>query len=168
MTINTGLRGRAWFSEGPDPAYRYSLERQVGPSDAREMVVIGLNPSMADHNVPDPTSTRCEGFAAREGCGWLRIVNAFAIRETDPKLLPYFDDPVGPHNDEILADVARSSALIVAAWGAGLRPFPGRAARVLELLAGAELWCLGTTTRGEPRHPLYLRGDSPLLRWTPA
>jgi len=27
------------------------------------------------------------------------------------------------------------------------------------------LWCLGTTADGSPRHPLYVRGDAPLIPW---
>ena len=33
--------------------------------------------------------------------------------------------------------------------------------------AGARLWCLGTTKDGHPRHPLYVRGDQPLVAWEP-
>jgi len=38
----------------------------------------------------------------------------------------------------------------------------------VKLFAGRELWCLGLTQDGHPRHPLYVAGDQPLVRWTPA
>jgi hypothetical protein len=42
-----------------------------------------------------------------------------------------------------------------------------RAAAVTRLLAGHDLWCLGTTREGHPRHPLYVAGRQPLVRWRP-
>ena len=55
---------------------------------------------------------------------------------------------------------------IVAAWGAGGK-FQARADTVARLFAGRELWCLGTTQDGHPRHPLYVPGEQPFERWPP-
>jgi hypothetical protein len=73
-------------------------------------------------------------------------------------------DPVGPGNDAALLEAAGRCERIVAAWGAG-GDFQGRATAVAKLFAGRELWCLGTTQDGQPRHPLYVAGNAPLVRW---
>ncbi len=52
----------------------------------------------------------------------------------------------------------------MAAWGA--HPFAAaRATTVTRMVtnAGASLECLGVTKDGHPRHPLYVRGDAPLV-----
>jgi hypothetical protein len=56
---------------------------------------------------------------------------------------------------------------VVCAWGTNAPE--NRVAAVVTLLrqAGARLACLGTTKCGAPRHPLYVRGDQPLVQWRP-
>jgi hypothetical protein len=123
-----------------------------------------LNPSTADENVLDPTLTRCKGFAETWGYGSFEVVNLFAIRSTNPRGLLIAEDPIGPANDNIIADAIARAAIVVVGWGA----FPlarERAQRVVELAAGKQLHCLGTTKEGCPRHPLYLRRDAQLRPW---
>lgn len=149
----------------PDGVYRYMLERQwdVGPI----LPFVMLNPSTADAEQDDPTVRRCIGFAQREGYCGLLVVNLFAYRATDPRELRRAIDPVGPENDRhlstIFAAARRSSAPVVAAWGA--KPDPYRIRQVLRLADDVDMRCLGTTAAGDPRHPLYVRGDQPLERW---
>jgi hypothetical protein len=124
------------------------------------MVVIGLNPSTADNTKDDPTIRRCVGFAKREGCTGLLMLNLFALRATDPGALYGADDPIGPQNDATLDTYVRAGAVRVAAWGHhGDLHGRGRAiqARFPDLL------CFGTTKGGHPRHPLYLPSDAPLI-----
>lgn len=171
-----GLDGvRSWAdTEGP---YRYKLGRQWDEA-ATPATFIMLNPSTADALTDDPTVRRCAGFARSWGCGGLRIVNLCAYRATSPDVLHEAADAgidvVGPRNIAMLElMLASAPGPIVAAWGAhadrlARRP---RIAAVLELLAGAvaELGpvghCLGRTASGQPRHPLYLKANTPLEAW---
>ena len=71
----------------PCGRYRYVITRRV-PQAVRwvkPMLFVCLNPSVADATVPDPTLTRCVGYAQRELCTELTIVNLFAFRATYPK-----------------------------------------------------------------------------------
>ncbi len=137
--------------------WRYDLLRRWdnGPL----LNVVGLNPSTADEVQDDPTIRRCIGFAKRWGYSGMLMTNIFGLRSTDPRGLSCFPEPVGAGNNEALVGAARGSAMVLAAWGAW-GDFNGRGAAVCALLRGLELWCLGTTASGQPRHPLYLRADS--------
>ena len=139
--------------------YRWWLSRTWG--DAPPLVFIGLNPSTADASQDDPTIRRCIGFARRERCGGLLMLNLFAFRATDPHLLYGVPDRVGGENNRYLRTLATGK--VVAAWGAHALA-PARAAEVRKLLS-VPLLCLGTTKDGSPRHPLYVRADEPLRLW---
>jgi hypothetical protein len=145
--------------------YRYVLGRRWGAGDT--VAFLMLNPSTADANQDDPTIRRCIGFARSWGYGGLVVANLYAWRATKPADLWKAADPVGPDNDAHLARVAAGCALLVAAWGAHART--DRIAAVLALVAKAPdaggVFALGTTKTGQPKHPLYLRGDCVMQRW---
>ena len=150
------LRGTETVSA--DQAYRYLLTRRSG--DGPSMTWIGLNPSTADARSDDPTVRRLIGFARREGCEAICVLNLFALRSADPRCLLSSPDPVGRDNDGYLRERTRAASFVVAAWGArGV--LNGRSRDVRAMLAGVPLLCLGVTSGGEPRHPLYVRGDVP-------
>ena len=154
-------RGTATLSA--DRTYRYLLTRRW--DDGPVMTWIMLNPSTADADTDDPTIRRCTGFARREGCGAICVVNLFALRATDPRELRTSPDPVGPDNDSFLLERTRAGS-VVAAWGSH-GSLNGRSRAVAALLVAAEvpLLALGVTSSGEPRHPLYIRSDAPFTAW---
>ena len=143
--------------------YRYRLTRSWG--EGSRCVFIMLNPSTADGEQDDNTIRRCISFAKREGSGSLVVVNLMAFRSTDPDLLPAGDEAFGPENAlHLQREIAACDGPIIAAWGshkAADRYVPV----VREILAGSgrEIRCLKLSTRGRPYHPLYVKGDSPLL-----
>jgi hypothetical protein len=120
------------------------------------VLFIGLNPSTADHEFDDPTVRRCLGFARRWGYSRLDLVNLFAYRSTDPLGLRTAADPVGPQNDQVVQDLVAMADLVVAAWGNGGHGFD-RVQDIWPLLP--DVYCLGITQTGSPRHPLYVRGE---------
>jgi hypothetical protein len=151
----------------PDGLYRYWLRRDLEPQRGKRILFIMLNPSTADGEVDDPTIRRCKAFAEREGGSVLEVVNLYALRTPHPVVLRGHPAPVGPANDQHLRSALRGNDLVVCAWGADEGPIRGRSAVVaaLALDEGQALWCLGTTQSGAPRHPLYVRGDQPLIPW---
>jgi hypothetical protein len=125
-------------------------------------MVVGLNPSTADEMKSDPTVTRCVNYTRAWGFGGLIMMNAFAVRGTDPAVLKQVRDPVGPENNFWLHRMAQEARLILGAWGNhGL--WLDRQKQVLELIP-QEIYCLGVTKAGAPRHPLYPRREAePML-----
>lgn len=158
--------------------YRYSLTRTWGRFEhrggRRRCVFVALNPSTAPAEVDDPTIRRMVGFAQREACDELEVVNLFALRATKPSVLLRAKSPVGPENDMAIRDAVTSNALVIVAWGSH-EAARRRAPAVLRILAHAHgrrpdgsivlpgVFSLGLTKDGAPRHPLYLRKDAPLV-----
>lgn len=146
-----------------DPPYRYLLWRTLSPLVNRGTVLfIMMNPSVATATEDDPTVRRVMGFADMWGYRTLEVANIFALRSTDPKGLLDVADPVGPENDHHIRMAASRADLVIAAWG--IPPVDGgRIDEVLDLI-GKDVFCLGHTMDGHPRHPLYIpKATKPLL-----
>lgn len=151
----------------PCGLYRTRLRRQWDETKPLG-AFIGLNPSIADAEIDDNTIRREIGFATAWGWGGFDKFNMWPLRSTDPKALWSADDPVGPEGDAVLAAIKNATyAAVVAAWGSQKHPrFTSRLARVLVLLDGVRLHCVGGTAKdGNPRHPLYLPSAATLAPW---
>ena len=133
-----------------DKIYRYKLSR-TWDSTKPTILFIGLNPSIADENVDDPTITRCINFAKDWGYGTLLIANLFAFRSTYPKDIYLIDDPIGKDNDHYLLECVTQSDLIVACWGNN-GTYMNREKVITELVPN--LYCLQKNKKGTPHHPL--------------
>lgn len=139
----------------PCRAYRYLLWRRWD-ANKKQLFFVGLNPSTADELQDDPTIRRVVGYARAWGFGGIIMGNLFALRSTDPAVLDKAPEPVGPQNDLHLCEQTNLCALTVCGWGnRGL--LHDRATEVLQMLR--EPHYLDLTNAGQPKHPLYLRGD---------
>ena len=139
-----------------DMQYRYAFARwwrAEGPL----VLWVGLNPAKGDtERRPRPTLDRCIARSRLLGGGGLIFANLFAARHNKPHGLRTTSDPVGPHNDAVLRALSELAEHTFVAWGAQGR-LHSRAAAVVPLLRRPR--CLGVTANGQPRHPLYVRGD---------
>jgi hypothetical protein len=146
--------------------YRYTLRRTWGNTSSR-VTFLMLNPSTADAEVDDPTILKCIALAQHWDYGELSVVNMYAWRSTSPLGLLVIADPVGPENDQRLADAFYQSNRIVLAWGRHERLGSMLAARsfvvrrILREKAGGEIGVLGRNEDGSPKHPLYLSKTTP-------
>lgn len=144
-------------------SWRYKLWR-VWDKEKPNLVVIGLNPSTADETLNDPTIRRCIGFAKSMYFGGYVMLNLFAFRATDPKVMKSYTKPVGKDNDLVIRsecnDAIAKGGKIVAAWGTH-GSYLNRDKEVMKLLKddGLKVYCFGVTKDGYPKHPLYLKSD---------
>jgi hypothetical protein len=149
-------------------SYRYLLTRTWDPSGPKALFVM-LNPSTATERQNDPTVERCERRARTLGYGAFRVTNIFAWRDTDPRLMRGASDPVGPDNDDAIAQSAIWADMIIAAWGTHGAHL-ARGPQVETLLRGTArpVHVLGLTQAGHPQHPLYISYDRQPVRWDTA
>ena len=141
--------------------YRYVLRREIKGGGNSALCFICLNPSKADWDKNDPTVRSCMRFARRR-CeyGDLYIVNLFACRSTDKKVL--LDDPelsVGPRCDHYIDKYISTCDMTIAAWGnfVSRRKLFWRAKEITD--HHKNLKALKITKKGHPHHPLYMPCD---------
>ena len=158
--------------------YRYSLWRlwRVGPL-CNYLGFIGLNPSTADETANDLTITKCKGFAERFGYDGIFMFNLYAYRATNPNALLFAQknevDIIGADNIQTITKHAKRCQSLIACWGSQ-GPKVNKAIelayyseRLLHALS-REVYCLGTTETGAPRHPSRLAYSATLRPfWSP-
>lgn len=143
----------------PDKTHRYRLWR-IWDDTVPPLVMVMLNPSIADEERNDPTVERCQRRAVAGGFGGLQVVNIFALVSTDPAGLYGHSDPVGPDNDTAILDAVKGAGMVICAWGTHGQHV-GRAKAVVDLLkgAGVQPYALGINADGSGKHPLYVGYD---------
>lgn len=151
----------------PDRIYRYALHRRWDYGDI--LVWVLLNPSTADETKNDPTIRRCIRYAKDWGYGGVTILNLYAYRATDPRVMRRFlhdgGDIVGPENDTYITRLTKDKD-VVAAWGNHAEW--ERASGVVYILSlnAKRLMVLKQNANGSPAHPLYLSSQLRPYPWS--
>jgi hypothetical protein len=115
---------------------------------------IGLNPSKANEADNDMTISKCVGFASRWGYRAICMTNLFTFVSTDPQALIWLSVEARRHDLNLITEVAQEADLVVVAWGNDGARFDQSFDVVMALRrVGAEVFCLGKTSAGNPRHP---------------
>lgn len=162
LPLQAGVRGSALFS--PCGRYRYALRRSWGDGFGKFPLWCLMNPSTAEHHIDDPTIRKVIRFSRQMGFDSILIVNVMDYRATDPKQLASVN-PRSDYNLPFIIEMALTSDRIICAWGALPKPLRRYADDVVSALAGHQLWCMGKTKSGAPRHPLYLPNSAECIPW---
>ena len=142
--------------------YRYSLYR-IWDKKKKLILFIGLNPSTADEKSDDPTIRRCSNYAKNWGYGGFMMANLFAYRSSLPCNLKKVKYPVGKDNDKYIVTLSKKADITVAAWGNYGNLF-NRDKQILNIIP--YLMCLKINKSGQPAHPLYLKKDLELIKFS--
>jgi hypothetical protein len=161
--IKNGVLSNAVYSRCEK--YRYSLTR-IWNEGLQKITFIMLNPSTATEIQNDPTVERCEQRARSLGYGSFRVCNIFAWRDTDPKKMKLAYNPIGEFNDQVILESCLWADLILCAWGT----HGNHLDRDQDLLSKIyitkkDLYHLGLSKNGFPKHPLYISYAQKPLRW---
>lgn len=157
-----GVVGLAMYS--PCERYRYLLSREWGDVTSR-LAVCAMNPSTATESEPDATVNKLVKLAKREGFGALDVLNVFAWRSKDRKVLANIEDPIGPANDDVIRSVTHAANRVLVAWG-NEGALGARYVQVARLIDGLRVCCYGLNkATGQPTHPLYQPDAAVLVPW---
>lgn len=166
FALRPGVYGAAFISD--DGVYRTWLSRVWGSPPLRYALFIGANPSEAKADVDDPTVIREVNFCQDWGYNGYCKVNLADYRSTDPKrLASEFIEPRSADNATTICKLAKRADKIVLAYGAVIPQLQVFADELIIMLRGRghQLWCLGTTKNGNPKHPLYLARTTQLVEF---
>lgn len=157
----------------PCRTWRYRLWR-VWDNSLPPLAMGMLNPSDANEEVLDATVKRQVRRAVLRRFGSLIVFNAYAVVEKYPpkmkaRLAEGFDI-VGPENDlhtrAIISEVGNRAGTVAVGWGAdGDIAGRGKAITAMARALGVQLFCVGTTRDGQPRHPLYVPYSQDFIPW---
>lgn len=160
MDIDLAIPKGAIFSD--DGKYRYALWR-VWSTYKKLLMFIGLNPSTANQLENDPTITRLITRANNDGFGGILAGNLYSLVSSNPKVLLQKDiDTIGVETDNYLQQMISMAKTVLCAWGS-FKPVIYRASTVLSIIP--EPYCLGVNSDGQPKHPLYVGYDEPLIKY---
>ncbi len=94
------------------------------------------------------------------------MLNLFALWTAYPREMKVASEPIGELNDLALTTVVPACDQIICCWSShGSYLSRDLVVRSLIQSEGIELWHLGLTKNGQPKHPMYLRADTQRIRW---
>lgn len=158
----------------PCGLYRYRLERTVGMTGP-VFAFFGINPSTADATEDDATVRKWIGFTKTWGGSRFIVGNVSPYRSTDVRQLANVTPWLHIERDNWvhLEAIVKAADVLVPCWGDR-----GKVPRVMHnsidrlrdwlLTTGKPVKHLGLTKSGDPKHPLMLGYDTPLLSWKDA
>lgn len=169
--LSPGIRGDAHFTD--EGRRRLWLSRWWGQEKQPPSgfwLWIGMNPSTAGADIDDPTVAKETLITKRGGGNCYIKCNVMDWIATDPKELTDTNkcyNPCSIFNVGTITEAAFKADYIICAWGCLHHKLRHHANDVLKSLLENRyrLWCLGTNKDGSPKHPLYLRNDTKLMRY---
>jgi len=161
--------------------YRWLLEIQIS-NNQKELIFIGLNPSLSDDKYTDNTTKKIIKISSFHKYGKLKIINLFALISKNPENLKTHKDPVGFYNNQFINSSLRYWSENIdcdlwLGWGNRGKLF-SRSEEVMKTLAkykkskqkrfldSYEPLIISKTKFDNPIHPLYCSDQSKFIKYT--
>jgi len=141
--------------------YRYTLCR-IWDKSKGIIMYIGLNPSTANSTTDDPTIRRLKIFTRDFDYGGFIILNLFALVTPYPEELWICENPI-MDNDLYIEYYKDKVEKVIFCWGNFKLPVYGRDKAMIKLFP--EAYCFGKNNNGSPKHPLYLKANTKLIKF---
>ena len=178
IKLNETITRKCFFSECR--LYRWLLELQIS-NFQKELIFIGLNPSLSDNKFTDNTTKKIIKISSSHKYGKLKIINLFALISKNPENLKHHKDPVGFYNDQLIKSTLRYwseniNCDVWLGWGNKGKLF-SRNEEVLKILSihkrlkqkrfidSYEPLIIRKTKYDNPIHPLYCLDNSKFIKF---
>ena len=132
----------------------------LGKSGEKELLAIGLNPSIANESSLDPTSRNIQTIANNNGFDGWWLVNLYPLRTSNPKKLPKIaDKELMMKNqkfiEKLIIDPKYNICKVLCCWGNNIENhlYLEEQARIIKNKIDKQLYSIGKTMNGNPYHP---------------
>ena len=156
------------------------LEFQIA-NNQKEIIFIGLNPSLSDNKFTDNTTKKIIKISSFHQYGKLKIINLFALISKNPANLKTHKDPIGFYNNHFINSSLRYwseniNCDLWLGWGNKGKLY-SRSEQVLKILAkykklkqkrfydSYEPLMIKKTKYDNPMHPLYCEDNSRFIKY---
>ena len=152
--------------------YRFTLSR-IGNQNKEKILFIMINPSSANATNDDRTIHLLKSITSKwEKYGGFYVGNLYPHISSDPSILKslQYPDDIRIKNQIIIQEMAAKCSLIIYAWGTkGPDKKQKEPDWLKEIMMNKDIYCLGTSVKGVPKHPRQqgeykiLLSDTPIL-----
>ena len=97
--IFNNIKRNCYFSKCK--SYRWALDLGISIKK-KEIIFIGLNPSLSDQNLLDNTTKKIIKICNNYNYGNIKLINLFGLISKSPKLLESHNDPIGFLNNNVI------------------------------------------------------------------
>ena len=160
--------------------YRWILEFEIS-NNQKELVFIGLNPSLSDNKFTDNTTKKIIKISSFNEYGKLKIINLFALISKNPENLKTHNNPIGFLNNQFINSSLRYwseniNCDLWLGWGNKGKLF-SRNRQLLKILEkykklkqkrfldSYEPLIIRKTKLNNPIHPLYCCDNSKFIKY---
>lgn len=150
----------AYFSH--DNKFRFVLWR-IWDDTKPKVMYVGLNPSTANATKNDNTITKLVKVSKHNGFGGFYMLNLYSYVTPYPECLKGNWEIMDGINNKHLLDFSGKASKVVFCWG-NFKESQEKASELKHAFQ-QEAWCLFKNKNGSPKHPLYCKDETQIIKY---